>query len=153
MPLTNQRTARGIATNCEYDLIVAATGFNNTIPFLPKSLVRIENDVVKVYVRRLPAVKNLYIIGWAQTRNGFGAVLTPIAKLYAEMIVLQDEMELPIGYVLKWRGLKVPIWIAHRALPLLKRRARIIVETEGRPPFDASAYEHDGEQTPVAASG
>ena len=24
------------------------------------------------------------------------------------MIALQDEMELPIGYVLKWRGLKLP---------------------------------------------
>ena len=83
------------------------------------------------------------------------------------MIALQDEIELPIGYVLKWRGLKVPsthlvdpastrrvIWIAHKVLPLLKRRARIIAETEGRrPPFDPSPYEHDGEPTAVAASG
>ena len=152
----------------EYDLIVAATGFNNTIPFLPKNLVRIENNIVQVYGGAFPdAVKNLYIIGWAQARNGFGAIITPATKLYAEMIALQDEMELPIGYVLKWRGLKPPsthlvdpastrrvIWIAHRALPLLKRRARILAETEGRPSFDPSPYEQEGEeQKPAAASG
>jgi hypothetical protein len=143
----------------EYDLVVAATGYNNTIPFLPKNLVPVENDVVQVYGGAFPAaVKNLYIIGWAQPRNGFGAVLSPIAKLYAEMIDMQDGMDLPIGYVLKWRGLKVQsthlidpvltrrlIWLAHKVLPLLKRRARIIVETEGREPFDPSLYEFEGD--------
>ena len=116
--------------------------------------MRVENDIVQVYGGAFPdAVKNLYIVGWAQPRNGFGAIISPAAKLYAEMIALQDEIELPIGYVLKWRGLKVPtthlvdpastrrvIWIAHKVLPLLKRRARIIAETQPRPPFDPSLY-------------
>lgn len=143
----------------EYDLVVAATGFNNSIPFLPKNLVPIENDVVHVYGGAFPAnVKNLYIVGWAQPRNGFGAIISPAAKLYADMIAMQDEIELPIGYVLKWRGLKVQssqlvdpaatrrvIWLAHKLLPLLKRRARIIAETEGRPPFDPSLYEFEAD--------
>ena len=89
--------------------LVSATGFNNSIPFLPKNLVRIENDIVQVYGGAFPdTVKNLYIVGWAQPRNGFGAIISPAAKLYAETIALQDEIELPIGYVLEWRGLKVP---------------------------------------------
>ena len=93
----------------EYDMIVAATGFYNSFPFLPKGLVPVENDVVHVYGGAFPeAVKNLYIVGWAQARNGFGSLITPAAKLYADMIAMQDEIELPIGYVLKWRGLKVP---------------------------------------------
>jgi hypothetical protein len=150
----------------EYDLIVAATGFNNSIPFLPKGLVQIENDIVQVYGGAFPeAVKNLYIVGWAQPRNGFGAIISPAAKLYAEMIAMQDEIELPIGYVLKWRGLKVPsthlvdpastrrvIWIAHKVLPLLKRRARIIAETYPRPPFDPSLYADDRQDDAVAVS-
>ncbi len=151
----------------EYDLVVAATGFNNSIPFLPKSLVRVENDIVQVYGGAFPdTVKNLYIVGWAQPRNGFGAIISPAAKLYAEMIALQDEIELPIGYVLKWRGLKVPtthlvdpaatrrvIWIAHKVLPLLKRRARILAETEGRAPFDPSLHVFDGPDGAVAVNG
>ncbi len=150
----------------EYDLIVAATGFNNALPFLPKSLVPVENDIVQVYGGAFPdAVKNLYIVGWAQPRNGFGAIISPAAKLYAEMIALQDEIDLPIGYVLKWRGLKMPtthlvdpgstrrvIWLAHKALPLLKRRARIIAEKQPRPPFDPSLYADDRQDDAVAAS-
>ncbi|MEO8422149.1 MAG: hypothetical protein ABI457_13235, partial [Hyphomicrobium sp.] len=150
----------------EFDLVVAATGFNNSIPFLPKSIVRVENDIVQVYGGAFPdTVKNLYVVGWAQPRNGFGAIISPAAKLYAEMIALQDEIDLPIGYVLKWRGLKVPtthlvdpaatrrvIWIAHRVLPLLKRRARIIGDQYPRPQFDPSLHVFDGADGAVAVN-
>ena len=148
----------------EYDLIVAATGFNNSLPFLPKDLVPVENGVVQVYGGAFPeAVKNLYIVGWAQARNGFGALLTPAAKFYAAMIALQDQIELPIGYVLKWRGLKVPdthlvnpvkakrtMRFAHYLLPLLRRRARILVDKEPRVPFDPSIYETETLQIELA---
>jgi hypothetical protein len=110
-------------------------------------------------------VKNLYIIGWAQPRNGFGTIISPASKLYAEMIAMQDEIVLPIGYVLKWRGLRLPsthlvdpgstrriIWLAHKLLPLLKRRARIIAEKEGRPPFDPSLYDMDRPDGAVAVN-
>jgi cation diffusion facilitator CzcD-associated flavoprotein CzcO len=151
----------------DYDLIVAATGFNNAIPFLPKSLVRIDNDIVHVYGGAFPdTVKNLYIVGWAQPRNGFGGIISPAAKLYADMIALQDEIDLPIGYVLKRRGLRAPtthlvdpgstrrvIWLASRVLPLLKRRARIIGAKYPRPQFDPSQYEFDGPPGAVAVNG
>jgi Flavin-binding monooxygenase-like len=150
----------------EYDTIVAATGFHNSFPFLPKGLVPVENDVVHVYGGAFPdAVKNLYIVGWAQPRNGFGALITPAAKLYADMIVLQDEIELPIGYVLKWRGLKVPatnlvnpaatrrvIRMTHYLLPLLRRRARILAEKEPRAPFDPAFYELDAAERALAVN-
>jgi hypothetical protein len=150
----------------EYDMIVAATGFHNCFPFLPKGLVPVENEVVHVYAGAFPdAVKNLYVIGWAQPRNGFGSLLTPATRLYAEMIALQDEMELPIGYILKWRGFKAPstnlvnpaaarrmMWFAHRVLPLLRRRSRILAEKEIREPFDPSLYTFESEAPkPTAA--
>ena len=138
----------------EYDMVVAATGFRNGFPFLPTGLVPVENEIVHVYGGAFPdAVKNLYIIGWAQPRNGFGGLLTPAAHLYSEMIALQDEMELPIGYILKWRGFRVPstnlanpatarrmMLCAHYVLPLLSRRSRILAEKEPREPFDPSLY-------------
>lgn len=151
----------------EYDLIVAATGFHNSFPFLPKGLVPVENGVVQVYGGAFPdAVKNLYIVGWAQPRNGFGALLTPAARLYAEMIALQDQMEQPIGYVLKWRGLRLPttnlvnpasvrrmLRFTHYLLPLLRRRARILAEKEPRAPFDPSFYEFDRGEEALAVNG
>lgn len=151
----------------EYDIVVAATGFYNSFPFLPKGLVPVENEVVHVYGGAFPdTVKNLYIIGWAQARNGFGALLTPAAKLYAEMIALQDEMELPIGYILKWRGFKVPqsnlvnpvttkrlMWLTHYLLPLLRRRSRILAEKEPRAPFDPRTYEIEERESALAVNG
>ncbi len=151
----------------EYDMVVAATGFNNTIPFLPNGLVTIENGVVHVYGGAFPdTVKNLYIVGWAQARNGFGTLLTPAANLYAEMIAMQDEMELPIGYILKWRGLKVPkshlvnpvsarrmIKLTHYLLPLLRRRDRILAEKEPRAPFDPAFYENEAADGALAVNG
>jgi len=148
----------------EYDVVVAATGFRNSIPFLPKSLVPIENDVAHVYGGAFPAnVKNLYIVGWAQARNGFGTIISPASKLYADMIALQDEMELPIGFILKWRGFKIPetqlldpgatrrtIWVARRILPLLKRRSRLLAEKGLREPFDPARYPFEDEDGGLA---
>ena len=150
----------------EYDLVVAATGYHISFPFLPKGLVPVENGVVQVYGGAFPdAVKNLYIVGWAQPRNGFGSLLTPAAHLYAEMMALQDDMEMPIGYVLKWRGLKLPtsnlvnptavrrlMRFSRVLLPLLRRRARILNEKEPRAPFDPSFYEFDAAEA-LAVNG
>jgi hypothetical protein len=82
------------------------------------------------------------------------------------MIAMQDEIELPIGYVLKWRGLKVPktnlvnpatarrtIWLTHYLLPLLRRRARILAAKEPRAPFDPSFYEIDAAEGAIAVNG
>jgi hypothetical protein len=154
-------------TTGEFDLIVAATGFHNSFPFLPKGLVPVEDEIVQVYGGAFPdAVKNLYIVGWAQPRNGFGSLITPAAKLYADMIAMQDEIELPIGYVLKWRGLRVPrtnlvnpasarriIRLTHYLLPLLRRRARILAKKDLRAPFDPSAYGIDTDESAIAVNG
>jgi len=92
-----------------YDLIVAATGFNYSFPFLPKSMIKVKNDVVQIYGGAFPEdVKNLYIVGASQPRGGFGHILTPAANLYAQLIKLQDEIDQPVGAVLKWINKKIP---------------------------------------------
>ncbi|HUS96373.1 MAG TPA: NAD(P)-binding domain-containing protein [Hyphomicrobiaceae bacterium] len=96
-------------TTGDYDLIVAATGFDYSFPFLPEGLIRVENDVVQVYGGAFPEdVKNLYIVGASQPRGGFGHVLTPAADVYAQLIKLQDELDHPIGAILKWMDEKIP---------------------------------------------
>lgn len=94
----------------EVDMIVAATGFYVSFPFLPVGLVPVRSGNLALLYggSMLPDHKNLYIFGTQQVRYGVGPLITPAAKLLAKMIRLQDRMELPIGLVLKESGAKLP---------------------------------------------
>jgi hypothetical protein len=72
-----------------------------------------------------------------QPRYGFGPLVTPGADLIARLITLQEQMELPIGLVLKASGARPPrshlvdphhairqMWRAKYTLPLLLWRER-----------------------------
>ncbi|MFY0611109.1 MAG: NAD(P)-binding domain-containing protein [Hyphomicrobiaceae bacterium] len=133
-------------TASKYDIVVAATGFDYSFPFLPEGLIDVQNDVVQVYGGAFPdKVKNLYIVGASQARGGFGRLITPAARLYAKMIKLQDEMKFPIGAVLKWRNNPIPkthlldtestrrrIAISHWLLRLLKLQDKRMARTVER---------------------
>jgi len=129
-----------------YDLIVAATGFHTSFPFLPDGLVTAKNNVVQVYGGAFPAgVRGLYIVGWAQARNGFGRLITPLADLYARMISLQDELVFPLGTLMEAsftqrlptthlvdpEKTRREIRMAHWVLPLLKLRDRRMAKKQG----------------------
>jgi cation diffusion facilitator CzcD-associated flavoprotein CzcO len=93
----------------EVDLIVAATGYKVIFPFLPKGLVDVRDNVAQIYGGAFPPrVKNLYIVGSEQPRNGFGAILSPAAALYARLIAMQDEFDHPIGSILEFGGERLP---------------------------------------------
>lgn len=125
----------------EYDLVVAATGYHNSFPFLPPGMIEVKNDAVQVYGSAFPAnVKNLYIVGSNQPRNGFGNIVTPAVALFARLIRMQDEIEHPIGAVLEWQGDPLPetnlmdpgaakreIWLSNRMLWFLRLQSRRLV--------------------------
>lgn len=123
----------------EFDLIVCATGYYVSFPFLPEGLVPVKNgNLALLYGGSvLPDYKNLYIIGTQQARYGVGPLLTPASKLIARMIKLQGQMELPIGLVMREAGAKLPethlvnpiqalrqMRLANYTLPLLLRKER-----------------------------
>ena len=124
----------------EFDLIVAATGYRVSFPFLPEGLVEVKNNVTQIYGGAFPrGIKNLYIVGSEQPRNGFGAILTPAAHLYARLIKMQDEFEHPIGSILEFGREKIPpspfidpskaksqIWWGERLLPIFRLEARML---------------------------
>lgn len=88
-----------------YDVVVAATGFNVAYPYLPDGLIPISGEVVEcIGGFLLPEYRNLYIAGWSQPRYGFGPLLTPASQLVADWIELQDEINLPVGQVLRRLG-------------------------------------------------
>lgn len=93
----------------EADLIVAATGFYLSYPFLPKELQRTKGSVAKVYGDfMLDDYKGLYLIGWQQARGGVGALAPTGADILSHLLPLQDEIGVPIGKVLKEMGYKMP---------------------------------------------
>lgn len=123
----------------EVDTIVCATGFFVSFPFLPENLVRVKNgNIAEVYAGCVLAdYKNIYVFGTQQVRYGVGPLITPAAKLLAKIIKLQDEMQLPIGLVMKESGAKLPethlvdpiaslrrMRIADWTLPLLRRKEK-----------------------------
>jgi len=123
----------------EVDTIVCATGYFVSFPFLPEKLVPVKNgNIAQVYAGCVLAdYKNLYVFGTQQIRYGVGPLITPAAALLAKIIKLQDEMQLPIGLVMKEAGAKLPtthlvdpisslrrMKIANWTLPLLLRKEK-----------------------------
>ncbi len=108
----------------EYDMIVCGTGFHLSFPFLPAGLVPVDGSNALLYAGcTLPEQKHLYIVGTPQVRYGFGPLITPAAALLCRLIKLQDEMELPVGLVLKESGAKLPtthLVDPHKALRQMK---------------------------------
>jgi len=93
----------------EVDMVVCATGFHVSFPFLPKGLVQVKGAVPQVYGGSMVrGFKHLYMVGWAQPRYGFGPLVTPAAQLLAEMIELQDGCENPLADVLHFAGDRPP---------------------------------------------
>ncbi|OYT73415.1 MAG: hypothetical protein CFK52_02280 [Chloracidobacterium sp. CP2_5A] len=122
----------------DYDLVICATGFHVSFPFLPPGLVTVKGSVAQLYAGLVPPrTRNLYIFGTTQPRYGFGPLASPAADLLARLIRLQDEMTLPLSVVFEASGEKLPtthlvdphaalrrMWLAQRLLPLLARKER-----------------------------
>lgn len=135
-------------TQDEFDTIICATGYYVSFPFLPEGMVTVRNDNLAMLYGScvLPEYKHLYIIGTRQTRYGIGPLLTPGSKLIAKMIELQNQMELPIGLVIKESGGKLPqthlvdpikalrqMRMARYTMPLLLKRERRLRRKLERP--------------------
>ena len=148
----------------DYDLVVAATGFNLAFPFLPPGLVRVRNGCVpEVYGGSMLAdYKHLYIVGWGQVRYGIGPLITLGADVLCRIIALQDRCELPLGRVLKESGEPLPdthlinpadalrrMRRARWLLPLLARRERRLRRSIRYSPVAISALPAPAE--PVAS--
>jgi cation diffusion facilitator CzcD-associated flavoprotein CzcO len=133
-------------TQEQFDVVVCATGFHVSFPFLPTGLVPVKGSTAQLYAGCVLAeYKNLYIIGTTQVRYGFGPVVTPGADLFAAMIEAQEKMELPIGLVLKESGVRIPrthlvdphaairsIRRGKKFLPLLIRKEKKLREKYGQ---------------------
>lgn len=121
-----------------YDLVVCATGFDISFPFLPDGMVPVHNKIAELYGGMFrPEHRHLYIAGTAQPRYGIGPLLRPMAVLLSELVTLQNELTVPLGQLMvalkqtpptthlmdPHQLLRQMKW-AHRLLPLMRLIAR-----------------------------
>ncbi|ACK73213.1 Flavin-containing monooxygenase [Gloeothece citriformis PCC 7424] len=93
----------------EIDLIVCATGYHLAYPFLPQELQRVEGAIAKCYGGSFLAdYKGLYYIGWGQARGGVGSLIAASAPILVRFLKLQDQINVPVGLVLKEMGQQLP---------------------------------------------
>ncbi|MEM1311247.1 MAG: NAD(P)-binding domain-containing protein [Cyanobacteria bacterium P01_H01_bin.153] len=91
------------------DLIICATGYHVAYPFLPAELQRVQGAVVQCYAGAFLAdYKGLYFIGWGQARGGVGSLMAAYGPIFAKLLQLQDQIEIPLGLVFKDLGLALP---------------------------------------------
>jgi hypothetical protein len=121
----------------EFDVVVCATGYHVSFPFLPPGLVPVIGSAAQTYGGCvLPHYKNIYIIGTSQVRYGFGPLVTPGVDLIARMMLAQEQMELPIGLVLKESGVRpsrshlVDPYAAMRSMKRGKRMLPLLIWKE-----------------------
>jgi hypothetical protein len=117
-------------TSEEFDVVVCATGYHVSFPFFPPGLVPVKGSAAQTYGGCvLPDYKNIYIIGTSQVRYGFGPLVTPGVDLIARMMLAQEQMELPIGLVLKESGVRpsrTHLVDPHAAIRGMKRGKRML---------------------------
>ena len=108
-------------TRISVDLIVCATGYHVSYPFLAPGLAEVRGSVVRNYWGMIsPQFRHLYLVGWGQPRSGFGTLLEPLAETLAQSIKIQDRMQYPLGAVL--RRLHMPLPESHLADPFQLER-------------------------------
>jgi hypothetical protein len=121
-----------------YDLIVCATGYDVSFPFLSEGMVPVRGKVAELWAGMLrPEWRHLWVVGTSQPRYGIGPLLRPLGQLIAQWVPVQDELEVPLGAVLREMGLKpmqTHLVDPHAALRMLgiARRLTPIIAWRGR---------------------
>ena len=94
-------------TTVEVDMLVYATGFHVSIPFLAPEVVAWKDGFPDLIQGIFPQRhKNLYVVGIGQPRYGAGPLLTLGAEALAQSILIQPKLKRPLGQVLLKLGRK-----------------------------------------------
>ncbi len=95
-------------TSMEFDLIISATGFHLSFPFLSNDLVRVNGKNLQcVGYCVYPDVKGLFFLGWPQVRGGIGSLASAFSEVIADLIRVEEETGEPAGKYLMKSGNKI----------------------------------------------
>lgn len=91
-----------------FDLVVAATGYHLSFPFLDEGVIAWEGNMPQLIAGMSPEYGNLYVFGLGQARYGAGPIAGRGAAALATAIDVQRRVERPLGRVLWDLGLRPP---------------------------------------------
>jgi cation diffusion facilitator CzcD-associated flavoprotein CzcO len=118
-------------TRERFDLIVAATGYDLSFPFLAPGVVRFDErgmpDLIEGLLPRRH--RNLYFFGIGQPRYGAGPLITAGADMLCVMVDVQRTLEQPLGTFLARLGarpLRSYLQDPHRVLRGIRRGRRML---------------------------
>lgn len=96
-------------TSDRFDVVVCATGYHVSVPFLAEGLFETKGPVAQLYGGALiPDYKHLYIMATAQVRSGVGPVIGPYVKHVRMLMELQEELHHPLSTIMRSLGEKPP---------------------------------------------
>jgi hypothetical protein len=96
-------------SSLDYDLVVCATGYHVSVPFLQPGIFETRGPVAQLYGGAVPeGYRHLYIMATSQVRSGVGSVLAPYVEHVRMLIDVQDSIPLPLGTVLRALGERTP---------------------------------------------
>jgi hypothetical protein len=95
-------------SQADFDLIVSATGFNLSFPFLPSELSRTHQKNLECVGHSVyPDYKGLFFLGWQQARGGVGQLASAMSSKIVDFIKLEEACNQPAGKVLISMGCKI----------------------------------------------
>jgi hypothetical protein len=97
-------------TRAEIDLVVCATGYHVSFPFLAEGVVGFDRHGMPRLIGGMmpPAHKNLYVFGVGQPRYGAGPLISAGADMLCSMVATQKQLAHPLGAVMERLGARPP---------------------------------------------
>jgi len=90
----------------EFDLIIAATGYNLLFPMFSKNILPFKDGIPQLMAGLVGYnYRHLYVFGIGQVRYGAGPLVTAGAEGVVQIIKTQDNMIFPLADVMKQLGL------------------------------------------------
>jgi cation diffusion facilitator CzcD-associated flavoprotein CzcO len=96
-------------TQTDVDLVVAATGYHVSFPFVADGVVKWKRGMPQLISSVLPpGQRNIYFFGFSQPRYGAGPLITAGAELLADFVQVQPRLTHPLGDILRRLGVPAP---------------------------------------------
>lgn len=87
-----------------FDLIVCATGYEVSFPFLDPGLLRWKDGMPQLIGPASPDHAGLYVFGLGQPRYGAGPLISAGAELLCDLVRAQERLQAPAGLLLRRLG-------------------------------------------------
>jgi hypothetical protein len=87
-----------------FDLVVCATGFSVSFPFLAEGVVRWQGGMPQLIGPCSPDHRGLYVFGLGQPRYGAGPLISAGAELLCDLVRVQEKLSVPVGLLLAELG-------------------------------------------------